>query len=207
MKDGVPEKDADGRVVYEEIELPIDEIDIQNVKKKAVTNLHHRLIDCVINIRPTVDKLKSIGIEPKSSVQYGKGTKGGTTDTPKETNDRAKLRSILEKASRETGRDLTALTREVTTFTGKNGPFKGYDNPESVTTKALPYALERAEKMFGPAPAPAAAPAQGSNAAAPAAGKTTGNGKAPAAAGKSIADENAQPPEDYDPSLHPEPSR
>lgn len=57
---------------------PVEQVDMANIRRKAVTNLYNRLIKRVIGLMNlTLDDLKSAGLEVAkvTKIEYGKGTK------------------------------------------------------------------------------------------------------------------------------------
>lgn len=144
-------KDAQGG----EKELTYDEVDIQNVRKKAVTNLQHRLLDMVLKLRPTLDELKALGIEPKGKVDFAKGSQGGTTDTADEKTLRAELKTLVARAANVLDRKPEDVLRDATAFGEGPTAFAGYFNVDKVSAKMLKKAItsikNRLEKEDGPA--------------------------------------------------------
>jgi len=81
-------KDDNGKSVL----IPVEELDLEDIKKKSVTNLKHRLLNDAIGLNPTLEDLEKIGIKPGGKISYGKGSKGGTTDSKEEVNLRTEHR-------------------------------------------------------------------------------------------------------------------
>ena len=142
-KDGKPVKEGD-RVKREKYLLKLEDVAIMNVKKKAVTNLYKRALDLIFRLNPTVEKLKELGIEPVSGFSFGSGSKGGSTDSAADKELRTKLKSLVAKVSDATGQTRAQVLMSVTAYKD----FKGFQVADRVTTKQLPYAIDKLEKML-----------------------------------------------------------
>lgn len=124
--------------------LNYDEVDIQNCRKKAVTNLQHRLLDMALKLRPTLEELKALGIEPKGKVEFAGGSQGGKVDTKEEGDLRLTLKTALARASALTGKAIGEILTGVTAF----DDFRGYSSPDKVSPKMLKRALTSVEKII-----------------------------------------------------------
>jgi len=135
--------------------LSYDEVDIQNVRKKAVTNLQHRLLDMVLKLRPSLDELKVLGIEPKGKVDFAKGSQGGTTDTVDEKALRLELKNLVAKAANDLDRKPEQILQDATAFGEGPTAFAGYYSVDKVSPKMLKKAItsikNRLEKEDGQA--------------------------------------------------------
>jgi hypothetical protein len=142
-ENGAPVKDG-SRVKKEKYLLRLEDVAIMNVKKKAVTNLYKRGLDLIFRLNPTKEKLAELGINPKSSYGFGTGSQGGSTDTKAEKELRTKLKSLIAKVSDATGQTQIAVLKSVT----KYKDYQGAQDPNRVTAKQLPFAVEKLEKML-----------------------------------------------------------
>lgn len=140
---GAPVKDGK-HVEKEKYLLKLEDVATMNVKKKAVTNLYKRGLDLIFRLNPTVEKLKELGITPKSSYGFGTGSKGGSVDTEKEKALRTTLKTLVAKVSDKTGQTQAQILMSVTAFKD----FKGFQVADRVSSKQLPYAVEKLEKML-----------------------------------------------------------
>jgi len=150
----------------EKVFLPISEIDINDIRKKALTNMLNRGLKSLLGLSFSWDEIAAategaITKEKCVSVKHDKGGQGGNTDAP----ETATLRSTVRKQLMEIcgGDEAAAKERlkKMTTFTTKDNPPKtvaGKTSLEAVSEKQLTYlardvAAEHA-KLF-PAEAPA----------------------------------------------------
>lgn len=153
------------------VRLPVSEVDLQDVKKKALTNLLNRAVKNMLGISYTWDEIEEasggrISREGGASFKFEKGKKGGNTDAAPgaSVDNRAKVRKMLleicfgdESAAKER---LKALT----TFKGKDGMVPGKASVNDVSEKQLEFLVPKVEKEYeeflksqGPkAPAPEA---------------------------------------------------
>lgn len=127
----------DGKEVF----LNYDEVDKANVRKKAVTNLQKRLLDCVLKLAPTPQELEKAGIKIEAVVEYGKGTSGGKVDSKEEKDERLKLKNTLARLSALTGEPVGKLLQGLTAF----NDFAGYTEPDRVSPKMLSKTLKAVE--------------------------------------------------------------
>lgn len=127
--------------------IPVEELDLEDIKKKSVTNLKHRLLNDAIGLNPTVEDLKKIGIVPGGKIQYAKGNKGGTVDSKEEVNMRSELRETVLKIADITQKDPKAILQSLTSFKAKDGKkFPGYQMVDRVSVRMLKDTLEKAKK-------------------------------------------------------------
>lgn len=141
--DGSVKLDENKREIRVKVLLPLQEVEVQNVKKKSVTNLYKRGLDLIFKLNPTTEFLKSKGIEPKS-FSYGKGSSGGSTDTAEEKDLRTKLKSLLAKVAAETGQSQAAILKSKTAFNN----FQGYTEPDRVSSKMLKRTIDDLDAML-----------------------------------------------------------
>lgn len=137
-------KDLSGKEENVKYLLPLDEVDVSSVKKKAVTNLYYRGLSLIMKLNPTLEELKAIGITPTSGYSHGKGTSGGSTDSAAEKDERTKLNSLLAKAAQELGKSAVDVLKEATAFDN----FPGYTTVDRVSVAMVPKAIKNIESML-----------------------------------------------------------
>ena len=127
-------RNSDGDKYY----LDYDEVDKNNVKKKAVTNLSYRLCEMAFKMNPTIEELKAQGITPSGSVSFGTGSKGGSTDTADEKKLRGELRDLCLKTANDANIKPQDLLQALTAFgEDTEKPFAGYTQTDKVSVKML----------------------------------------------------------------------
>lgn len=147
-------KDSTGKVVMngnypakEKYLLKLKDVEVMNVKKKAVTNLYKRALDLIFRLNPTVDKLKELGITPASGYDFAGGSQGGSTDTADEKEQRTKIKTLLAKISQDTGKSIGKILQNVTSFGTGEKAFKGYTDPARVSPKMLAKTITSLTKL------------------------------------------------------------
>jgi len=128
--------------------IPVEELDLEDIKKKSVTNLKHRLLNDAIGLNPTLEDLEKIGIKPGAAIKYSKGNKGGTVDSKEEVTMRAELRESVLKIADVTEKDPHAILQSITTFTKDGKEFPGYQLVEKVSVRMLKQTLSKAKKKL-----------------------------------------------------------
>ena len=126
--------------------LPLEEIDLQDVDKKSITNLYSRLLARIFKA-PSLAELKDAGINPGSKVTYSTGSQGGSTDTADTKNLRTELGNTILAIGKITNEEGPAILKRLTSFPGKDGgkDFPGYDSLNKVSEKMLQKTLSKAK--------------------------------------------------------------
>lgn len=134
--------------------LPLSEIDINDIRKKALTNMLNRGLKSLLGLSFTWEEIAeatngAITREKCLSIKHDKGGQGGNTDAP----DTAALRSTVRKQLLEIcgGDEAAAKERlkKLTTFTTKDNPPKtvsGKTSLDAVSEKQLQYLAKDVEK-------------------------------------------------------------
>jgi len=129
--------------------LKFDEVDRANCKKKAVTNLKHRLLLTAFQFNPDIEELKNhFGDKfgKISTVSYGKGSKGGSTDSAATKNKRTELGNLILILVDGDTEKAGAKLQELSKFGEGEKAFKGYDDLKRVSIKMLDKTITRAKK-------------------------------------------------------------
>lgn len=143
----IPDPDKPGENKKEKYKLPLEEIEIPNIKKKCVTNLKHRLLNMAVRVSPSKEALEAaFGEKFKgSSVSYGKGSKGGSISTGKEGDHRTELGNLVRQIAHYENSNEKDTLMALTAY----NDFKGWYTLDRVSPKALPIALDKARKKAG----------------------------------------------------------
>jgi hypothetical protein len=123
--------DKDGGTIYK----PLSEIDIANVKKKAITNWYNHAASRSVGLSSiTIEMLSESGMDVSrlQRVEYGKGTKGGSMLSVEDNNRASEIATWLkeicngieEKARDELERMTTFKSREGEQVPGKRSTKK-----------------------------------------------------------------------------------
>jgi len=147
-------KDEDGKVIMsedgkypmkEKYLLPLVQVELQNVKKKCVTNMYKRALDLVFKLNPTKEDLEAINIKLEASGGYGHktGSGGGSTATPEEKEKRLTIVKLILRLHELTGMEGGAILAEHTKF----NDFKGYTDPDRVSPKMLDKTITKLQKL------------------------------------------------------------
>jgi hypothetical protein len=105
---------------------PLSEVDVCDVKKKAFTNFANRIIKKLIGLSFSWEEFSELSggtITPNGvqSVSFGKGSKGGNTDSPATKKLRDDCRTMLIKLNDGEESAAKAMLIEMTAFTGRDG--------------------------------------------------------------------------------------
>jgi len=126
--------------------IDVDEIDLNDLYKKAETNLYHRAFDKMFGISPTLEELTGFGIAPEKDIDRKK-KKDPPLDGAAEKKLRAELGRELMKACGNDKVKGAEFLKEITSFTGKDGnEFRGYDSVVRVSKNMLKAAVTNAKK-------------------------------------------------------------
>lgn len=138
--------------------LPLSEVKIVNVRKKAITNAMGRATKKILGLSFTWDEVNT-GLESAgkdagkvASVSYGKGTKGGTgkkAESKSVAEKRLRLGELLMEMSGGDPDVAADLLEKFTGFEGKDGPVKGKRSLSDLSEKAVPVVLRKVEKEQG----------------------------------------------------------
>ena len=105
--------------------LPLAEVPLDNVRKKALTNAQNRALKKILGLQgltwedlgvAKIDRKKIGGVEYKTAKKAPPGRQGGG-----ESSSRIRLRGMLEELADATGTNPKELLRQFTTFTGQDG--------------------------------------------------------------------------------------
>ncbi len=104
--------------------LKWDEVDSANCKKKAVTNLKHRLLFMAFEFSPTAEELQkrfgdNFGKIGKTT--YGKGNQGGSTVTKELKQKRAELGNLILKLAGGEAKEASEILISLTEWTNEKG--------------------------------------------------------------------------------------
>jgi hypothetical protein len=124
--------------------IDVDQIDLNDLYKKAETNLYHRAFDKMFGISPTLEELDSFGINPASQIEHKKREVVPDSDSDKKT--RVELGRALMAATGNDKEKASAFLKEITAFGDGESAFPGYDSIAKVSAKMLKRALTNAKK-------------------------------------------------------------
>lgn len=140
---------------------PLSEVDPCDIKKKALTNFANRIIKKLIGLSFTWEELfdlsgNTITAESCKKVEFGRGSKGGNSDSPETAKLRNECRAWLLKLNDgESGPAQQMLVNE-TAFQGKDGPVAGKDHINKLSEKQvqilhgkLKKKVDEFDKQFG----------------------------------------------------------
>lgn len=122
---------------------PLSEVDLTDVKKKAFTNMANRLIKKLIGLSFTWEEIgelseSKITAKTVQKVEYGKGSRGGNTDSPQTKAKRNECRTMLMKLNNNDTKLSQEMLKRMTTFKGKDGNMvPGKDNVDNLSEAAL----------------------------------------------------------------------
>lgn len=131
---------------------PIEEVDMANIRRKAITNLYTRLIKRVIGLmNVTFDDLKLSGMDTSkiSKIEYRGGSQK-TEKTASET-DKKKQKELWDMLINYTGGDdeyARQLLKEHSAFKAKDGnDVEGRDDVKYLTGKWLNFTFKKVKDM------------------------------------------------------------
>lgn len=132
--------------------LKWDEVDRANCKKKAVTNLYHRLLMAAFQFSPTIEELKAHfgnAFDKIGKTSFSKGSRGGETDDKETKQKRTELGNlILQLVEGDTSKAQSKL-KELTSFTGDDGKFfPGYTDLTKVSVRMLDNVIKTAKEKL-----------------------------------------------------------
>jgi hypothetical protein len=130
---------------------PLSEVDLTDIKKKAFTNGANRIIKKLIGLSFTWQEIAElsdgkISQENVGKVTFGKGSKGGNTDSPETKTKRDEIRAILLKLCDGEEQAAKEMLVKMTTFEGTNGTVAGKNNVQFLTEKQVDNLLPRLKK-------------------------------------------------------------
>lgn len=133
---------------------PLSEVDVCDIKKKAFTNFANRIIKKLIGLSFTWEELaelskNKISSDTAQSVAFGKGSKGGNTDSPATKKLRDECRAMLLKLNDGNEAAARAMLIEDTAFTGKDGNVvSGKDNVAKLSEKQIEFLHKKLSKKI-----------------------------------------------------------
>ncbi|MFA5542738.1 MAG: hypothetical protein WDA47_03130 [Bacilli bacterium] len=130
----------------------IEDVDMANIKRKAVTNLYNRLIKRVVGLmNVTVDDLVAAGLDVKKipKIDYKKGSqKVAKTFTPAYQEKLQKIRDIANRLAQGNEEIARKAIKEASYFKLKDGKEVFAENVSQLTTeKWIDITLNRIEEM------------------------------------------------------------
>ncbi len=131
---------------------PLSEVDITDIKKKSFTNMANRLIKKLLGLSFTWEEIEELsgGKIKKSTVQkveFGKGSKGGNTDSPETKNNRDEIRRLLLLLNDNNEQAASKMLEAMTTFKSAEGNIvKGKTRVQYLTEKQIPRVLSDLKK-------------------------------------------------------------
>jgi len=138
--------------------LPLSEVNINNIKKKAHSNFLGRLIKGILGLSFTWEEVEkySEGIITRKTVTGVDRTKGkgqyNIPDSPELTKEKNICRSMLVKIfgkDKEGIESIQDFLRKSTEFTAKDGKkIKGKDNFNNISEKQLKCLKPKIQKMY-----------------------------------------------------------
>jgi len=132
--------------------LPLSEVDVNDVKKKSLTNLLNRGIRSLLGLSFTWEEIEKITngaiTQAKcSKVGFDKGKQGGSTEAPDTAELRSKVRKQLLEICGGDEAGAKARLQKLTTFKGKDGKeVPGRTSMDAVSEKQLTYLAKDVEK-------------------------------------------------------------
>lgn len=133
---------------------PMSEVDVCDVKKKAFTNFANRIIKKLIGLSFTWEELAELSKNKISSdtvqkVDFGKGSRGGNTDSLVTKKLRDECRAMLLKLNDGNEAAARAMLIEDTAFTGKDGNVvSGKDNVAKLSEKQVEFLHKKLSKKI-----------------------------------------------------------
>lgn len=121
---------------------PLSEVDPCDIKKKALTNFANRIIKKLIGLSFSWEELSSLSdgvitADTCKKVEFGRGSKGGTTDSPATAKLRNECRAWLLKLNDGEPEQAKAMLISETAFQGKDGPMAGKDHINKLSEKQV----------------------------------------------------------------------
>jgi hypothetical protein len=109
---------------------PLSEVDLTDIKKKAMTNMANRLIKKLIGLSFSWEEIAELSgnkIKPEtvSKVDFQGGARGGNTDSPDTKKLRGECRTMLLKLNEGENSGCVSMLIKMTEFTGKDGKLHG----------------------------------------------------------------------------------
>lgn len=131
---------------------PIEDVDMANIRRKAVTNLYNRLIKRVIGLmNVTFDDLKAAGIDPErlGKVEYQAGRERSEAELSTEAKDmRTKLGDMLMRMANNDKEQAKHLLEKYSSFKGKDGAEKKASSLASMSEGWLKSTYGNAKKDY-----------------------------------------------------------
>jgi len=129
------------------VEKPLEEIDLNDIIKKAVTNLHNRLIKKILGLYFSWDDLRNAGlnIEKIKKVEYKKEDEPTDEEKMKQKEIELMLKEIYGEIPEE---NYKAILRKLTEFNGKTKFIHGVENVDELTGRRLEFCFEKIKKWY-----------------------------------------------------------
>ena len=135
-------------------DLPLSEIDLTDIKKKALTNCMNRLIKRLLGLSFTweeIGELTANKITPANvqKIEYGQGNKGGNVDSPETKKLRQEVGKMLMDLNDGEAGAASKMLEVMTTFKGRDGNMvKGKLKLEHLSEKQVPILHGQLEKKI-----------------------------------------------------------
>jgi len=133
--------------------IPLTEIDLNNIKKKALTNFLNRGLKSMIGLSYTWEEIETITnnrINRKNvqGVTYTQGAKGGDTDSPEHKTAKANLSNmILEMCDGDKAKAGNYL-EELTTWEKDGKPMKGKKTARFMSEAQMKVILPKVQDAY-----------------------------------------------------------
>lgn len=141
---------------------PLSEVDPCDIKKKALTNFANRMIKKLIGLSFSWEELSelsggTITADSCKKVEFGRGSKGGNTDSPNTAKLRNECRAWLLKLNDGEAEPAKAMLIAETAFKGRDGNMvEGKDHISKLSEKQvqilhnkLKKKVDEFDKQFG----------------------------------------------------------
>lgn len=137
-------KDKDDNPIF----LPLSEIQVINIRKKAHTNFINRLIKNLLGIAPTWEEL-SIITKGKITLDKVVSIKNKKDQTPQSKAQRAEIRIMVMEICNNDQIEAKKYLNDVTSFTNKKGErIKGVSHVDRLSEKQIPIIHKKVSEAY-----------------------------------------------------------
>ncbi|MGW8324053.1 MAG: hypothetical protein ACWGNI_00025 [Desulfobacterales bacterium] len=131
---------------------PLSEVDPCDIKKKALTNFSNRIIKKLIGLSFSWEEFSELSggkitQETVKKVEFGKGSRGGNTDSPDTKKLRDECRTFLLKLNDGEENAAKAMLIKETAFQGRDGMVPGKDHVGKLSEKQVQILHGKLKKM------------------------------------------------------------
>jgi len=129
----------------EKVFKPLSEVDLTDIKKKSHTNMSNRMIKKLLGLSFTWEEIKELSggkitAESVQKVEYGKGSRGGNTDSPVTKNKRTECQTMLLKLNDGEESGATKMLVDLTAWEKDNGEkIPGRDSVNKLSEKQVDF--------------------------------------------------------------------